>query len=110
MVKRLSIPRVRSMAASTTRRVCSSPRLATPSSARERYWRGPSRRVLRAGGSSSSSSTEDGTVELRSVATAVTRVLAMELDQPAFAVDKLGMLPSDTAAAPEVVWVVRNLT
>ena len=109
MVKRLSIPRVRSMAASTTRRVCSSPRLATPSSARERYWRGPSRRVLRAGGSSSSS-TEDGTVELRSVATAVTRVLAMELDQPAFAVDKLGMLPSDTAAAPEVVWVVRNLT
>jgi hypothetical protein len=34
----------------------------------------------------------------------------MELDQPAFAVDKLGMLPSDTAAAPEVVWVVRNLT
>lgn len=47
------------------------------------------------------------TVELRTVATAVTRVLAAQLDQPQFAVDKLGMLPSETATTPDVVWVVR---
>jgi hypothetical protein len=47
------------------------------------------------------------TVELRTVATAVTRVLAAQLDQPQFAVDKLGMLPSETAATPDLVWVVR---
>lgn len=51
---------------------------------------------------------DDGarTVELRTVATAVTRVLAAQLDQPQFAVDKLGMLPSETTT-PDLVWVVR---